>query len=132
MSTNREAMQNLIAEWIKMRNWAANLLMYKLVLDSPREILRPENRGRKPIPDSDWVYRTHGIGVDVTQCDGLGGIDFDFAHETEFAPPDPWRLQLFAQRALRAGKLSREIYEPLLADQSAFNALADEVLKVHA
>lgn len=129
MNSEHEAIRVLIAEWVAMRDWAAGLLTEKLGLDSPRDILRPEHQGRKKIADTAWTYRTHGTGVDVLHKDGKGGIDFDFAENTEFAAPDWWRLSLFARRAIHSGKLSRDAYEPLLSDDLRFQSLADAVLK---
>ena len=114
-----------------MRDWAAALIADQLGLDAPHDILRAEHRGRRNLGDTEWTYRTHGVGVDVVHKDGRGGIDFDFGFlpEKEFADPDSWRLRLFAERAIHAGKLPADIFRPLLADEDAFWALADSTLK---
>ncbi len=129
--TDSQAMRLLIFEWIAMRDWAAALLTDTLGLNSPHEILQSEHRGRKKIGETSWVYRTHGIGVDVVHKDGRGGIDFNFhcdLREKEFANPDWWRLLVFAERAIHAGNLSADVYSPLIEDEEAFRELANSTL----
>lgn len=64
------------------------------------------------IADTGWVYRTHGIGVDVTKRNGHGGVDFDFSTNGDnvFAAPDWWRLQLFARRAVHDNTVNTAQY----------------------
>ena len=42
--------RELLAVWIEHRNAAAELLVVELNLESPRDILKPENRGRHKLP----------------------------------------------------------------------------------
>ena len=39
------------------------------------------------IPGTHWVYRTHGVGVDIYRTASVGGIDFDF----NMPDPDEWQ-----------------------------------------
>lgn len=54
----------LIDDWIKARDKAADLLVEYLSLESPRDVLNSQYRGRHILSHSGWAYRTHGIGVD--------------------------------------------------------------------
>jgi hypothetical protein len=115
----------LIDDWLAARDHAADLLVDTLSLESPREILMPQHRGRHPLADTGWVYRTHGIGVDVTRSNGHGGVDFDFTlgDDNVFADPDWWRLHLFAKRAVHDKTVDTARYADIIDaidDQSGF------------
>jgi hypothetical protein len=118
-----ELVRALIPHWYATRKWAEELLCRVLGLENASDVLRPEHRGRKAIPGSMWTYRTHGIGVDIDRGIRSGGIDFDF----DKPDPDPWRLELFAEKQLNAGNLGPE-YLDLVDDEDRFKKAADAVL----
>lgn len=111
-----EIIRDLIAEWTKHRDAAAELLVSQLNLESPRDILKPENRGHHKLSGTGWQYRTHGIGVDVTRTNGHGGIDFDFSTDDGelFAAPDWWRLQVFAKRSVHDKSVDSDKYTAII------------------
>lgn len=78
MTKNQELIKNLIPLWYATRLWAEDLLRRYLDLADAVDILKPENRGKKPISGTNWMYRTHGVGVDIYKTEEVGGIDFDF------------------------------------------------------
>jgi hypothetical protein len=114
----------LIPHWYATRRWAEELLCRVLGLKSPNEVLQREHRGRKVLAGSMWTYRTHGAGVDVDRGIRSGGIDFDF----DKPDPDPWRLELFAEKQLNAGNLGPE-YAALIDDEDRFKNAAEAVLR---
>jgi len=116
----------LIPHWHATRAWGEALLVQAFGLAQASDILSGSNRGRKPIPGSQWYYRTHGSGVDITREGNVGGIDFDFDKDV----PDPWRLQDFARKQLNA-KCLPEVYRSLVTDSSRFDAAARLVCKVN-
>ena len=81
----------------------------------------PENRGKKPILGTNWMYRTHGVGVDIYKTEEAGGIDFDF----DKPEPDAWRMKIFFRRQYNDGNLNLEIYRHLFEDEE----LLDKELK---
>jgi hypothetical protein len=123
--------QQLIADWMSHRDAAAALLVAQLNLDSPRDVMRPEHRGRHDLEGTGWTYRTHGIGVDVTRRNGHGGIDFDFSTVDGqlFAPPDFWRLVLFAKRSVHDPSIDSEKYTAIIEDADKYRDLVDAELK---
>ena len=125
-----ESIQCLIAEWIKHRDAAAELLVTELNLDSPRDILKPEHRGRRELPGTGWQYRTHGIGVDVTRTNGHGGIDFDFSTRDGemYAAPDWWRLQLFAKRSVGDKSVDSDRYTTIIEHADEHRDLIETVI----
>ncbi len=124
-------MQHLIADWILHRDAAAALLVAQLNLESPRDVLRREHRGQHNLASTGWSYRTHGIGVDVTRTNGHGGIDFDFSalDGQLFAPPDFWRLVLFAKRSVHDRTIDSEKYKPIINDAERYRDLIEAELK---
>jgi len=121
-------MQILLEDWIELRDWSANLLRTQFRFGDPREILQSENRGNAVIPDTEWHYRTHGIGVEVYQEDGRA-IDFDFDTDSlGFKIPDPWRLMIFAETEVAARRPMAEFYRIILSDTDHFKILAAEVI----
>jgi len=121
----------LIADWISHRDAAAALLVAQLNLECPRDVLRPEHCGRRDLVGTGWSYRTHGIGVDVTRTNGHGGIDFDFSglDGQLFAPPDYWRLVLFARRSVHDRTIDPDKYEPIIDDAERYRDLIETELK---
>jgi hypothetical protein len=123
--------QHLIADWISHRDAAAALLVDQLNLESPRDVLRREHRGRHDLEQTGWSYRTHGIGVDVSRTNGHGGIDFDFSTTDGqlFAPPDFWRLILFAKRSVHDRTIDSDKYRPIIDDAERYRDLIETELK---
>lgn len=101
---NLEKIKNLIPLWYAQRKWAEELLVRVFHLASAEEILEPEHRGRMTIPGTHWVYRTHGVGVDIYRTASVGGIDFDFNKPD----PDEWRLKKYSLKnsTMKATSLS--------------------------
>ena len=64
------------------------------------------------------MYRTHGIGVDVSKTPDVGGIDFDF----DKPDPDEWRLSIFFERQYNEGNLPFNEYRPLVEDEDRLKA----------
>ena len=113
----------LIPHWYATRRWAEELLCRALGLKNASEVLQREHRGRKVLAGSLWTYRTHGAGVDIDRGIRSGGIDFDF----DKPDPDPWRLELFAEKQLNAGNLGLE-YAALFDDEGRFKKAAEAAL----
>ncbi|MCX4048659.1 hypothetical protein SJS73_06600 [Aeromonas caviae] len=105
---NLEKIKNLIPLWYAQRKWAEELLVRVFHLASAEEILEPKHRGSMTIPGTHWVYRTHGVGVDIYRTASVGGIDFDFNKPD----PDEWRLKIFFEKQYNEGNLS---YSPRTA-----------------
>jgi hypothetical protein len=104
---------NLLALWAATRRWAEGLLVDTLGLATAKDILQREHRGSHAIPGTEWQYRTHGVGVDITSAGNRGGIDFDFDEQR----PDSWRLRDFLVKQYNAGNLTKREYRPLLQSQ---------------
>lgn len=85
----------IIPLWYDQKAWAEELLVKSFNLDTAEDILKQENRGNNPIPGTNWMYRTHGVGVDIYRTVDVGGIDFDF----DKPDPDAWRLQIFLRNS---------------------------------
>lgn len=122
--TDEELVEALIPHWYATRIWAEELLIRTFGLKSPNGILATELRGKHPIPGSNWVYRTHGIGVDIGRdSSNAGGIDFDFNKPD----PDAWRLEHFARKQFNIGNLPMA-YKSLIIEHDKFQAVARTVL----
>lgn len=119
--SNRELLKNLIPLWHATRVWAEDLLRRYIELEEADKILKPEKRGRKPIPGTNWMYRTHGVGVDIYKTEDVGGIDFDFDKPN----PDAWRMKTFFRRQYNDGNLNFDTYRHLFEDED----LLDKELK---
>ena len=119
---NLEKIKNLIPLWYAQRKWAEELLVRVFHLASAEEILEPRHRGRMTIPGTHWVYRTHGVGVDIYRTASVGGIDFDFNKPD----PDEWRLKIFFEKQYNEGNLSFTAYRELYEDEE----LLDRVIKM--
>ena len=118
-----QAMHDLIKMWHTTRRWAEELLVEKLGVSSARDVLE-FHRGRARLPESDWWYRTHGVGVDVCQPGNVGGIDFDF----DSPSPDSWRLREFLIKQLNAGAVPKRVYRPLLQDRERWERAIREAM----
>ena len=62
------------------------------------------------------MYRTHGVGVDVSRTADVGGIDFDKPE------PDKWRLQIFFERQYNEGNIPLVEYRHLFEDEELLRA----------
>ena len=120
----------LIDDWIAARDAAARLLLDHLKLETPRDILKPQYRGRRPIGNSGWQYRTHGRGVDVTKIQGRFGIDFDFTDDESniYAHPDWYRLQLYARRAVHDKTIQADRYADIIDNISIEATFVETVI----
>ncbi len=112
-----EAANELIKKWYQARQWAEAFLCASLKLENANDILRSEHRGKRRIHGTDWQYRTHGIGVEISKSGNKGGIDFDF----DKLEPDQWRLREFMIKQLNDGTLLKKIYRPLMQDENRFS-----------
>ncbi len=94
-------------------------------LNSAEEILNIENRGRKPIPGKNWMYCTHGVGVEIYRTTDVGGIDFDF----DKPEPDQWRLRVFFEKQYNEGNIPLAEYRELYEDEGLLQAAVESALK---
>jgi hypothetical protein len=115
--TDEELIKQLIPLWYAQKKWAEELLVKAFNLKKVEDI----QRGRNPIPGTNWMYVTHGVGVDVYKTDEVGGIDFDF----DKPDPDPWRLQILFEKQYNDGNLNYGSYRHLFEDED----LAKNVIK---
>jgi hypothetical protein len=111
--TNNEAIFELIDKWQKTRIWAEELICEHLKIECAVDILQREYRGKNQLGDTNWFYRTHGVGVDVSKQGNKGGIDFDFGSEF----PDKHRLRGFMIKQLNDGNLTKRYYHELLQNE---------------
>lgn len=114
---NQQLIKNLIPLWYATRLWAEDLLRRTIGIENPIEILAPENRGKKAICGTNWVYCTHGVGVNIYKTEDAGGIDFDFNKPD----PDPWRLKIFFRRQYNDGNLNYDLYRDFFEDEELLN-----------
>jgi len=112
-----ESIKELLRSWSVDREWAEALICEHLQLVNASDVLLPENRGNKQLGSTEWVYRTHGVGVDVTRPGNKGGIDFDFNQ----AYPDSYRLRGYMVKQLNDGKLEKKRYRELLQNEKSWN-----------
>ena len=117
---NQQLIKNLSPLWYATRLWAEELLRQSLGIENSIEVLLPEKRGIKAISGTNWMYCTHGGGVDVYKTADAGGIDFDFNKPD----PDSWRLKIFFRRQYNDGALNYELYRNLFEDEGL---LEDEI-----
>jgi hypothetical protein len=111
--------------WYAQLAWAKELLTRGFGLERAEDILKPENRGCRRVPGTNWFIRTHGVGVDIFKAPNVGGIDFDF----DKPHPDKWRLKWLFERLLNDGQIPYEEVKHLADDEAALDAAIDEVLK---
>ena len=114
--------RQLIVFWYAYRAWANALLMIYLDSDNAEDILSHPHRGKKSIRGTSWMYRTHGVGVDIYLTEAVGGIDFDFNK----LDPDTWRLRIFLEKQFHDGTLCCDSYRKLMDDEDYFIAVADK------
>ncbi|WP_199611601.1 DUF6896 domain-containing protein [Flocculibacter collagenilyticus] len=119
---NLEKIKKIIPLWYAQRKWAEELLVQSFQLE---DILQPQYRGVKLIPGTNWMYRTHGIGVDIYRTADVGGIDFDF-NKIE---PDAWRLQTFFEKQYNEGNLPLADYRDLYEDEGLLRSVLEQVLR---
>lgn len=119
-----DLIEMLVDQWRVERDWAEKLLVATLGLDSAEEVLQRRFRGKHIIPGTEWSYRTHGYGVDITKEGNRGGIDFDFNRPE----PDAWRLRVFLVKQYNDGALTKKHFRPLLQDQQRWDAAVSKVL----
>jgi len=116
-----ELIRKIIPLWYAQRTWAKELLKKAFELDKANDILSTKFKGYKGIPGTNWMYRTHGIGVDIFRTADVGGIDFDFG-KTE---PDEWRLKIFFEKQYNEGNIPLAEYRHLFEDEQ----LLDKAIK---
>jgi len=122
---NLEKIKNIIPLWYAQRAWAEELLKRAFTLNSAQEILQSQYRGRKSIPGTNWVYVTHGVGVDIYRTVEVGGIDFDF----DKPDPDEWRLRIFFEKQYNEGNLAFAEYRELHEDEELLKSIIKQALK---
>jgi len=126
MKKNEDLIKNLTPLWHASRAWAEELLRQHLRLENAIDVLRPENRGKRSIPGTNWIYRTHGVEVDIYKTEEVGGIDFDFDKPL----PDAWRMKIFFKRQYNDGNLNFEIYRHLFEDDGLLDKELARVLEL--
>ncbi|MDX2441901.1 MAG: hypothetical protein QNK40_15305 [Desulfobacterales bacterium] len=122
---NLEKIKKLIPLWYAQKAWAEELLVRAFNLEKPQDILQSEYRGRKSIPGTNWMYVTHGVGVDLYRTADVGGIDFDF----DKPDPDEWRLRIFFEKQYNEGNLPLAEYRELYEDEGLLQCFVTEALK---
>ena len=121
---NIEKIRKIIPLWYAQRAWAEELLVKVFGLEKAEDILKQEYRGNNPIPGTNWMYRTHGIGVDIYRTTTVGGIDFDFNKPV----PDEWRLRIFFEKQYNDGNLPFDEYRDLYEDEELFHHVMTQTL----
>ena len=122
---NLEKIQRIIPLWYASKKWAEELIVRALNLEKPEDILKSENRGIKAITGTNWMYRTHGIGVDIYRTADVGGIDFDF----DKPDPDEWRLRIFFEKQYNEGNLPLAEYRELYEDEGLLQCFVSLALE---
>lgn len=122
---NTEKICNIIPLWYAQRAWAEALLQKAFGLTSSQDILQSGYRGRKPIPGTNWMYVTHGVGVNIYRTEEVGGIDFDF----DKPHPDEWRLRVFFAKQYNEGNLPLAEYRELYEDEALLKQAIEQALK---
>jgi len=113
-----ELIKKIIPLWYAQKLWAEELLKRSFGLEKAEDILLSEYRGFKEIPGTNWMYRTHGVGVDISRTADVGGIDFDFDKPC----PDEWRLTVFFERQYNEGNIPLVDYRHLFEDEVLLKA----------
>ncbi len=122
---NFEKVQRIIPLWYAQKAWAEELLVRAFNLEQAQDILNSDFRGNRPIPGTNWMYRTHGVGVDIYRTADVGGIDFDF----DKSDPDEWRLRIFFEKQYNEGNLPLAEYRELYEDEGLLQCFIEKVLK---
>lgn len=123
---NLEKIRRIIPLWYAQRVWAEELLKRSFDLASADEILQSAYRGRKPIPGTNWMYVTHGVGIDIYRTADVGGIDFDF----DKPDPDEWRLRVFFEKQYNEGNLPLAEYRELYEDEGLLQCFVKQALEL--
>ena len=121
---NIEKVRKIFPLWYAQRAWAEELLVKAFGLEKAEDILKQEYRGNNTIPGTNWMYRTHGVGVDIYRTNTVGGIDFDF-NKPE---PDEWRLRIFFEKQYNDDNLPFDEYRDLYEDDELFHRVMTQVL----
>jgi len=122
---NFEKIRKIIPLWYAQRKWAEELLVRSFQLEKAEDILQSKYRGRHPIPGTNWMYCTHGVGVDIYRTVDVGGIDFDFNKKD----PDAWRLRIFFEKQYNEGNLPLAEYRELYEDEGLLQCAVQQALK---
>ncbi len=122
---DHKLIKNIIPLWYAQRVWAEELLKRSFNLEKAHDILKKENRGNRQIPGTNWMYKTHGVGVDIYRTEEVGGIDFDF----DKPEPDSWRLKIFFEKQYNEGNLSYNEYRHLFQDEDLLDSVIKDVLR---
>ena len=123
--TDIELVKQIIPLWYAQYAWAEELLKKSFGFETADEILTTEYRGSNQIPGTNWTYRTHGVGVDISRTSDVGGIDFDF----DKPDPDEWRLFLLFEKQYNEGNLALDQYRHLADDEERLKLAIKEALK---
>ena len=118
---DEDLIKSLIPLWHGSMAWAKEVLVRAYGLNEANDILKQKYRGLHQIPNTNWFYRTHGIGVDIFKTPEVGGIDFDFGRDE----PDKWRLKTFFEKQFNDGQLPYADFMHLSDDEE----LLEEVIK---
>jgi hypothetical protein len=121
---NLEKIKKIIPLWYAHKAWAEMLLIKAFNLENAQDILKQEFRGNYPIPGTNWMYRTHGVGVDIYRTADVGGIDFDF----DKPDPDEWRLRVFFEKQYNEGNLPLNEYRELYEDEGLLQCFVEQAL----
>ena len=114
-------MIELVEIWRSTKAWAERLICEHLNVANAADILLAEHRGKNRLGNSDWFYRTHGVGVDISKNGNKGGIDFDFGQNH----PDSYRLREFMIKQLNDGGLTKRHYRELLKNKQLWKDVYD-------
>ena len=123
--TDIELVKQIIPLWYAQYAWAEELLKKSYGFEKANEILGAEHRGSNKIPGTNWTYRTHGVGVDISRTPEVGGIDFDF----DKPDPDEWRLLLFFEKQYNEGNIPLDSYRHLADDEELLKLAIKGALK---
>jgi len=121
---NLEKIEKIIPLWYAHRAWAEELLVRVFQLEAAQDIWGRDFRGQKSIPGTNWIYRNHGIGVDIYRTADVGGIDFDF----DKPDPDEWRLRIFFEKQYNEGNLPLNEYRELYEDEGLLQCFVAQAL----
>lgn len=121
---NLEKIKRIIPLWYAQKAWAEELLMKAFNLEKPQDIMNQDLRGNNSVPGTNWMYRTHGVGVDIYRTADVGGIDFDF----DKPDPDEWRLRIFFEKQYNEGNLPLNEYRELYEDEGLLQCFVKQAL----
>lgn len=107
-----EFLQSLLSDWDETKQWAELTICDTLNLANASDVLQTEYRGKHQIGETEWFYRTHGIGVDISKLGNKGGIDFDFGEEF----PCRFKFRDFMVKQMNDGKIPKKVCREFLQD----------------